>query len=138
MKRDRPERGVQPCAAWLLMAIMAAPACQEPNPDFDGPAATSNATETTSTSTGPAPDTDQDTGPVTSDGSSTGPAPGSSSGEPPGTSSGEPGGSTTEGCMGTECAGICVDTMTDDDNCGMCNNKCPGQQECMAGECVMP
>lgn len=121
---------------WLLVA-----ACKEPNPDFDGAAESANDTGPASTSsTGPttAPDS---TGPVvTGDASSgsSGEPPGTSSGEPPGTSSGEPGGSTTEACMGMICEGVCIDPMTDADNCGECGNKCVGQQECMAGECMVP
>jgi hypothetical protein len=122
---------------WLL----AVAACKEPNPDFDGAAESANDTGPATTSTGPEPTTSpESTGPVvTSDGtSSSGEPPSTSSGEPPGTSSGEPGDSTTEACVGMVCEGVCVDTMTDNDNCGMCGNNCVGQQECVGGECIVP
>lgn len=128
--------------AWAGPGLLVAAACQEPNPDFDGPAESANDTGSESASTtGPAATTSPDsTGPgVTGDATS-----GSSSGEPgtssgaPGTSSGETGGSTTEACMGMICEGVCVDTMTDPDHCGMCDNNCVGQQECIEGECIVP
>jgi hypothetical protein len=121
------------------MVVVAA--CQEPNPDFDGAATSSNDTGPASTSSeGPGTSSDS-TGPVvTSDGtgtsSSSGEPPGTSSGEPPGTSSGE--GSTTDGCMGMVCRGECIDPMTNGDHCGMCDNNCVGQQECIDGECIVP
>lgn len=122
-----------------FIAMAATAGCQEPNPDFDGAATTSNDTGPAST-TEEGPDTNPtSTGPVaTGDGtsSSSGEPPGTSSGEPPGTSSGE--GSTTEGCMGMVCRGECVDPMTNDDHCGMCDNNCVGQQECIDGECIVP
>jgi hypothetical protein len=122
--------------------VIVAAACQEPNPDFDGAATSSNDTGPAATSTETGPDTNAtSTGPVaTGDGTtgtSSGEPPGTSSGEP-GTSSGAPGDSTTEACMGMMCQGECVDTQTDDDNCGMCNNKCMGIQQCIDGECMMP
>lgn len=114
--------------AWLFSMVLA---CKERNPDFDGPA-TTNDTGAASTSS----DASTSTGPVvTGDGTSSGESPGTSSGEP-GTSSGEPTDGSTTGCMGMSCAGECVDVMIDPDNCGMCNNKCPGQQVCVDGECM--
>lgn len=123
------------------MGLLLMAACQEPNPDFDGPAESGNDTGPTGTTEVDPDAGTSSTGPVvTSDGtgSTTDEPPGTSSGEPPGTSSGEPAeGSTTEGCMGMICAGECVDVQTDPDHCGMCNEKCVGQQECVDGECVM-
>jgi len=127
-----PVMPIVPIMAFIAMAATAA--CQEPNPDFDGAATSSNDTGPAST-TEEGPDTNPtSTGPVvTGDGTS------SSSGEPPGTSSGEPSeGSTTEACMGMVCRGVCIDPMTDNDHCGMCDNKCVGQQECIDGECIVP
>lgn len=137
--RREQQRWMAWAGPWLLLS---AAACKEPNPDFDGAAESANDTGSASTSTtGPEPTTSPDsTGPVvTGDGTtgaSSGEPPGTSSGEPPGTSSGEPG-STTEACVGMVCMGVCVDTMTDDDNCGECDNKCVGQQMCIDGTCVM-
>lgn len=130
------------CERWMLgmalgcMGLLVA--CKEPNPEFDGP------TETSDTSTS------GDSEPATSTGSTgsvaTGDATGSSgeppatgsSGEPPETgSSGESGG-TTAGCMGMMCGGECIDPMTDPDHCGMCDENCVGQQECIEGVCMVP
>lgn len=134
-RREQP-RWIAWAGPWLLLAV----ACKEPNPDFDGPAESANDTGPASTSTTEPTTSPESTGPfVTSDGTtgaSSGEPPGTSSGEPPGTSSGEPG-STTEACVGMVCMGVCVDTMTDDDNCGMCDHKCPGQQMCVDGMCMM-
>jgi hypothetical protein len=125
----------------VLWPLWLAAACQEPNPDFDGPASSGDTDPpSTSTESDPTMGTGS-TGPVaTGDGTgSSGEPPGtSSSGEPPGTSSsGESGGSTT-GCMGMMCRGECIDPMTDPDHCGMCDNNCVGQQECIDGECIVP
>lgn len=114
--------------AWLLALVVA---CKEPNPDYDGPATTSG-TETASASTESNGDeSSTSTGSVVT-------GDGTSSGAPPGTSSGEPTDDSTTGCMGMICAGECVDVMTDPDHCGMCNEKCPGQQVCVDGECMPP
>ncbi len=42
-----------------------------------------------------------------------------------------------QGCQApeTDCNGVCVNTAQDDDNCGICDNACPGETSCMAGEC---
>ncbi len=36
----------------------------------------------------------------------------------------------------TLCAGACVDTATDNGNCGACGTTCPATQTCMAGACA--
>ena len=118
-------------AAWLLLAA----ACREINPDYDGPVASSGATETAGTESEP---TAGSSGATADDAAASG-----SEGAPPSTSSGEPGSSSDapgddDGCMGMNCAGECVDVQTDDDHCGMCNHKCNGQKECIAGECRNP
>jgi hypothetical protein len=42
-------------------------------------------------------------------------------------------GPACEMCGGAEC----IDLLTDDDNCGKCDNKCnPGNEDCVMGECV--
>jgi hypothetical protein len=40
-------------------------------------------------------------------------------------------------CTGgtTNCGGACVNTTTDEANCGSCGNACPGTQVCQAGAC---
>jgi hypothetical protein len=122
----------------IALLFLLVVACKERNPDFDGPA-TTNDTGTASTSTAPTSDESTSMGPVvTGDGTSSGEPPGTSSGEPPGTSSGDPTDGSTTSCMGMNCAGECVDVMTDPDNCGMCNNNCPGQQVCVDGDCMQP
>jgi hypothetical protein len=142
-RRDRNELA-GPARPLAIMGLVLVTACQEPNPEFDGPAASSNGTSTSSTTDG-GPDTGPEpTGPVvTGDGttgSTTDTPPGTTTDEPPGTSSsGEPAeGSTTGGCMGMICADECVDVMTNDDHCGRCDNKCVGQQECIDGDCMVP
>ncbi len=35
----------------------------------------------------------------------------------------------------TDCSGTCVDTDTDDNNCGMCDRMCDTGTECVAGDC---
>ena len=42
------------------------------------------------------------------------------------------------GCPGGRrlCVGVCVDTMTDDGNCGACSNTCTATQSCLGGACV--
>ena len=35
----------------------------------------------------------------------------------------------------TNCAGLCVNTLADRTNCGMCGNVCPGTQVCLEGGC---
>jgi hypothetical protein len=36
----------------------------------------------------------------------------------------------------TECSGACVDTKTDNDNCGMCGTVCAqGMEQCLSGQC---
>lgn len=41
------------------------------------------------------------------------------------------------GCTGgtTDCGGVCVDTTTDDANCGVCGTACTGTQVCQEGRC---
>jgi hypothetical protein len=41
-------------------------------------------------------------------------------------------------CPGSEqmCAGKCVDTQLDQDNCGMCNQKCSSGDTCRLGSCM--
>jgi hypothetical protein len=38
----------------------------------------------------------------------------------------------------TECRGTCVDTQTDPQHCGKCDNPCPGgaDAECVGGKCL--
>jgi len=38
-------------------------------------------------------------------------------------------------CMGTMCGGQCVDTTSDDNNCGMCGNACPSGASCVSSTC---
>jgi hypothetical protein len=45
------------------------------------------------------------------------------------------GGCTAAGSM--ECSGSCVDTQTDNANCGKCANPCTGSTTCSAGMCTM-
>jgi hypothetical protein len=35
----------------------------------------------------------------------------------------------------TECGGLCFDTRSDSENCGMCGNACPAGEVCSAGTC---
>jgi hypothetical protein len=37
----------------------------------------------------------------------------------------------------TSCSGACVDTDTDEANCGACGNPCAGDQICTDGECTL-
>jgi serine/threonine-protein kinase len=39
-------------------------------------------------------------------------------------------------CPGTVCAGVCVDTKWDKQNCGQCGRACPGENLCEGGSCV--
>lgn len=39
-------------------------------------------------------------------------------------------------CPGTWCSGQCVDTQTDNSNCGMCGKTCGMKEQCSAGACV--
>ncbi len=42
-----------------------------------------------------------------------------------------------QGCSGTAfCGGACVDTLSDEENCGGCNTVCGPGQICSIGECV--
>jgi hypothetical protein len=34
------------------------------------------------------------------------------------------------------CSGLCVDTASDDANCGKCARPCPPSKHCAAGTCV--
>jgi formylglycine-generating enzyme required for sulfatase activity len=45
---------------------------------------------------------------------------------------------TSSACPGggTQCAGGCIDTQTDPNNCGDCGLVCPGSAPCVAGNCV--
>ncbi|NUO52286.1 MAG: hypothetical protein HOV80_25815 [Polyangiaceae bacterium] len=45
--------------------------------------------------------------------------------------------SQVDQCMGglTNCNGDCVDTLTDTDNCGFCNNPCGFNESCQMGFC---
>lgn len=141
MARQRQRRALGLLAG--LLTMVGTSACQEPNPNFDGPAAsTTTGDSSTGASTGTPSDTSADTVmPGTADGTSA-----STTDTPPdtsGTSSSsggttEMGGSTTEGCMGMVCGGSCIDPQTDNNHCGMCDNKCVGQQECIDGVCAMP
>ena len=129
-----------------LAVALASFGCQEPNPDFDGPAnsTTSGGTSSSGSTTAPSDTTADPTMAGTAGGTS-----GSTTDTPPGTTtgsttsmdgsttSGSSGGSTTDACMGMVCMGVCIDPQTDNDNCGMCDNKCPGQQQCVTGECMM-
>ena len=36
----------------------------------------------------------------------------------------------------TNCGGVCVNTQTDTDHCGACNNACKGKMICVAGNCT--
>jgi hypothetical protein len=38
----------------------------------------------------------------------------------------------------TACSGTCIDTQTDNANCGGCGNACSAGQTCMAGVCTCP
>ncbi len=38
----------------------------------------------------------------------------------------------------TECNGSCVNTQSDDLNCGGCGSVCPGTSVCSGGQCVVP
>lgn len=38
----------------------------------------------------------------------------------------------------TRCAGECVDTLFDDNNCGRCNERCRGNRTCVLGLCLRP
>ena len=35
----------------------------------------------------------------------------------------------------TKCGGLCVNTKTDEDHCGKCNNACPAGNVCLASAC---
>lgn len=50
----------------------------------------------------------------------------------------DPGGSggAGQGCAGEMCGGVCVDTMSDSENCGMCAVGCDEFEACQGGECV--
>src|SRR4051812_20805038 len=39
-------------------------------------------------------------------------------------------------CAATACGGLCVDTATDERNCGACGNACPTTYRCRASACV--
>ena len=38
----------------------------------------------------------------------------------------------------TDCGGVCKDTKTDSDNCGVCGNVCKDGRVCTAGHCECP
>jgi len=90
-------------------------------------------TKTMSTSLGPSGpatgmvETDPDPGPTTStSGGST----------ESGSTSSSSSGPTTGGCAGMVCGGACVDVMSDEAHCGMCDLPCAPGEACTAGECV--
>jgi hypothetical protein len=126
---------------YSLSLLLLAASCQEPNPDFDGPASGAGTASPTSSSEGDDP-ASSESGAATGPGSSGSPpttGPETTTGTPPATSGdttiGDPSDGSTGDC--TDCAGQCVDTNTDPNHCGMCNNKCnPGQEHCQMGECV--
>lgn len=141
MGRNDETKGVRLYSAAFLL-LMAAP-CQEPNPDFDGASGSGSAegTTTTQSTTDTGPSTAPGTG--SGDGTTSGPPPDTTTGMPPDTTTGPPdgtstsdGGSTT-GCAGMVCGGECVDTQTNNDHCGMCDEKCNPQQTCIDGMCMM-
>jgi hypothetical protein len=39
-------------------------------------------------------------------------------------------------CSFTVCGNLCVDTSQDDNNCGQCNNPCPGGSTCTNSQCA--
>ena len=48
-------------------------------------------------------------------------------------------GDCADGCAGlTDCDGACVDTKTDPDHCGSCDNACVGGNACEQGSCGCP
>jgi hypothetical protein len=133
-------------SVWILLSL-AAPPCQEANPDFDGAPPETSTTSGVGSSGG-------GEGPVTTLGSTSG-ADGTSgvvtggmesgSGSTTSTTTGGPatggnsdasgGGSSTGACE--MCGGdTCVDLMTDAAHCGMCDHGCPGNQICVAADCV--
>ena len=141
-------RGTKLHSVWILLSL-AAPPCQESNPDFDGAASTTAATgntdagttqttQTTQTSNGETTSSVADSG-----GTSTGSVDGSTTATSGVADSGST--STTGGGMGSDSTGPCemcgttecVDLMTDDNHCGMCDHKCPGQQVCIMGDCMI-
>jgi Stigma-specific protein, Stig1 len=40
------------------------------------------------------------------------------------------------GCPGAQCGDVCIDTDTDNANCGKCGNVCPAFATCTKGACV--
>ncbi|MCC7541041.1 MAG: hypothetical protein IT379_32785 [Deltaproteobacteria bacterium] len=34
-----------------------------------------------------------------------------------------------------QCRGVCIDTLSDDDNCGVCGARCPSTEACVDGSC---
>jgi hypothetical protein len=49
------------------------------------------------------------------------------------------GGSCMANCPGaTSCGGACVQTNSDERNCGRCGVKCTGNDKCVTGECKCP
>jgi len=143
MTRRTTHRRSFSCALGVLL-LTAATSCQEPNPEFGGPVQTEDTgapSTTTSPETGEAgTDTPMETGPATgsAEGTTTG-TPGST-GQPatttgPADSSSGSAEESTGGC--TMCGSECVDTQTDPDNCGECDNRCnPAQEQCVDGMCV--
>ncbi len=146
MKRNTEKRRPRVYSLGVVL-LMAAPPCQETNPDFGGPAEGGDTDVAgTTTTTGPGTDAGPDTGAdtaATGDGTTAG-NPGTT-GDPPATtgagsttaegSTSSTGEGSTGGC--TMCGAQCVDTQTDPDHCGECNNKCnPAQEQCVDGMCV--
>lgn len=146
-------KGGRVSSFWILLSL-AAPPCQETNPDFDGAsgADTGLASSTAGTSSASADDGVVTTSSPTTTSAEGGSGSGSGTTAPvatgsggdstgsvlDGTSSGSgdsSGSSTGLGC--TMCPDGCVDLMTDHDNCGECGNDChPVQEICEMGMCV--
>src|SRR5262249_15863392 len=51
-------------------------------------------------------------------------------------SSSNSGSSSSGPCMLTKCGGMCVDTTSDTNNCGMCGKACDPGQDCVSGQCI--
>lgn len=142
---SKQRRSTKLHSVWILLSL-AAPPCQESNPDFDGAVSTSGATsetsadggsqttQTTQTSNGETTSSVADSGGTST--STTGPTSGvADSGSTNSTGGGMGSDSGTTGCQmcGTD---ECVDVMTDDMHCGECDNDCPGMQMCVMGDCM--
>jgi hypothetical protein len=125
---------------WTLLGLaVAMPACKQDNPAFDEPGlSTSSGSETTAgAASTEAPGTV--TGSSTGDSDGTGSASTTSSDTTASTtsSSSSSGGSDTGGCAAplVMCGDQCVDTSSDRDHCGACDEACPGNQVCVRSDC---